>query len=295
MSTAIGRDRVLALHSAEEMVAAAGLAGAPSAVRAVARWGFATASIPLGRLLARFDARISEAGLSRAASMALADLDATWCVHGEPPPRGPVLVAANHPGAYDALALLAALGRDDIAILAADRSFLRHLPALARHLLFVPDAPGGSVRNRASGLLRAMRHIQGGGAVLQFAAGRIEPDPAFARPAGKDFLAPWCSGTGALVRSAAAADGVVSAAIVAGVHSRRAKGLWLTKLAERHGWTTLAPLLQVAVARYRHVDATVTLGPPARARDLAQGGDDAVIAARVRDRARELLPRTPRD
>ena len=141
---------------------------------------------------------------------------------------------------------------------------------------------------RAIGLRRALAHLAGGGAVLHFGAGRIEPDPAFLDPAIEP-LAPWQSGTGALVRGAARCAGFLVPAVVAGVHSPRAKRLFVTRVAERHGLTTLAPLLQVALRRYRDVDAVVRFGETIPSRRFT-GGDDARIAATIRDEALALWP-----
>jgi acyltransferase-like protein len=281
-------ERMLARLSADEIVSALGLGAAPRAAQTVVRAAFSALSTPLARVLVRFDARIDMLGLASAAAAALTDLGARWRREGEPPPkRGSLLVVANHPGAYDTLALLAALGRDDVAIVAADREFLRALPTLARHLLMVPEGP--SAMERARGLRRARRHLAGGGALVHFGAGRIEPDPAFPGAAGGELLAPWSRGTGALVRGAATAHGSVAPAIVLGVHSPRAKRLWVTRMAERRGVTTFAFLLQVAVRPYRGVEATVRFARATDASELAQGGDDAIITARVRDRALALL------
>ena len=201
-------------------------------------------------------------------------------------------MVTNHPGAYDALSLFAACGRDDLAIVAGDRRFLRALPALSRHLVFVQES-AASVRQRARGLLRAHDHLASGGAVLHFGAGRIEPDPAFVGATGAGALLPWSPGTGALVRAAARHDGTVVVAIVAGVHSRRAKRLLVTRLAERRGITTLAPLLQVAIRRYRDVSPLVRFATARDARTLATSGEDAAITDCVRDLAAELVNRGP--
>jgi len=284
-------ERTLARLSADEIVAALKLAEAPNAVRAVVRTAFAAVSLPLGRALARFDSRIDACGLASAAAATLCDLGASWTRAGDAPPlAGPLLLVANHPGAYDALVLFAALGRDDAGIVAADRSFLRAMPSLARHLIFVPDAPSAPARERARGLRCALRHVARGGALVHFGAGRIEQDPEFPGAAGVERLAPWQRGTGALVRGLAREAGAVVAAMVEGVHSRRAKRLLVIRLAERRGLTTLAPLLQVALRRYRHVAATVRFGPAIDARLLSQDGDDASVTARVRDRALALWP-----
>jgi hypothetical protein len=285
----------LARLSAEEIVAALGLTGAPPAVRSMIRMSFTTVSAPLGRVLARFDTRIGTLGLAAAAATTLAELGASWTREGEPPPAsGPLLVVANHPGAYDALVLLAALGRDDAAIVATDRRLLRAMPSLALRLMFVPEAPSAPAVQRAHGLRRALRHLATGGAVVHFGAGRIEPDPAFPGDHEGPLLAPWKHGTGALVRSAGRTGGAVVVAIVEGVHSPRAKRLLVTRLVERRGLTTFAPLLQVALRRYRCVEATARFAPATQARELARDGDDASITSRVRDRAFALLPRVPR-
>jgi 1-acyl-sn-glycerol-3-phosphate acyltransferase len=294
-------ERSLASLSADELVAALGLADAPAPVRALTRAGFAAVSAPLGRALARFDHRIATRGLPGAAGALLDDLGARWSRVGQvPPARGPLLVVANHPGAYDALVLLAAIERDDVAIVASDRAFLRAMPALRRHLVLVPDVPSASTMRRAIGLRRALAHLARGGALLHFGAGRIEPDPAF-QPASSatwvdardERLAPWQSGTGTLARATARASGSVVAALVGGVHSARAKRLLVTRLAERRGLTTLAPLLQGALRRYRDVDAVVRFGDAVHAREIASG-DDATMAAKVREAALALWPSSVR-
>lgn len=295
----------IARISADEMVDALGLGPAPSWVRGATRAVFALPSRPLARGLARFDRRIVEVGLPAAATEALARFGVRLSVRWDGPPDaeepahdqarspragGPLLVVANHPGAYDAMALMAALDRRDLAIIAAERSFLRALPSLSRHMLFVPADDAGESRApaRAGALRRAARHLRQGGALLHFPAGQIEPDPAFQG----DLEEPrpgWQPGTGALVRATAAAGGRVAVAIVAGVHSVRAKRLFVTRLAERRGVTTLAALIQIALPGFRDVDVRVRVGVASTAADLARGAaDDTEITARLRGRAAAL-------
>ncbi len=282
---------VLAALSADEMVAALGLARAPAPLRLLARAAFLRISAPLGAVLARFDACTAAEGPARASASALAELGARWAREGEaPPPRGPLLVVANHPGAYDALTLLSALGRDDVAIVAADRSFLRALPAFARHLVFLPEPPAPASA-RARGLRAALRHLRRGGALVQFGAGRIEPDPAFPRRPDAALLAPWPAGTALLLRGAAWVGGQAVGALVSGVHSPRAKRLPITRWAETRGVTTLAPLLQVALPWFHDVRATVRFGAAVDARDLAGRGDDATITGALRSQVLALVPR----
>lgn len=195
-------EQALAELSSEELVAALGIGRAPAPLRAAARAAFRAVSLPLGKALARFDESIEALGVSRAAAEMLDNLGARWVRVGpRPPARGPVLVVSDHPGAYDALVLMATLERDDVAVVAADRRFLRAMPGLQRHLVFVPEGPSSAIMGRAIGLRRAVAHLAHGGALLHFGAGRIEPDPPFCGPAasswrrgnrgrGRSFVAP---------------------------------------------------------------------------------------------------------
>jgi 1-acyl-sn-glycerol-3-phosphate acyltransferase len=232
--------RQLAALSATEMVAALGAATAPKLVRQGLALPFYAASRTLGQTLAGLDDAIATHGLPGAAALTLERFGVRLQTSGVGRSEGPRLVLANHPGAYDALALMSALGREDLRILAADRSFLRALPRLSSHLLFVADRP----IERAGALKRAVRHLRAGGALLHFPAGKIEPDADFA-PEGAPLLEPWQPGVAALVAACARFDGRVAVAGVRGVHSPRAKGWLLNRVAEGRGITTLSPLLQM--------------------------------------------------
>jgi hypothetical protein len=271
----------LARTSRDEMVAALGLARAPRPLRGAAGLVFERASRPLGRVLARFDSRISQVGVDRAAAETLSSLGAEVRSKGQVPATGALLVLCNHPGAYDALVLLACMQRSDVAIIAHDRSFLRMLPALEPHLVLVSETDPSA---RTAGLRRALRHLGKGGALLHFPAGQIEPDPAFDRPA----LREWHAGTGMLVRALERAGGSLHTAIVEAVHSPRAKRLIVTRVAERFGLTTLAPLLQVAVPKFHDVRARVVFSD-VLGRTARPGDADREITARVRSSALRLL------
>lgn len=268
------------------MVSAVGLGRAPRSIQAAAGLVFERASRPLGRVLEYFDRRIGEVGLARAAEETLAELGARVRSTGEVPKRGALLVCANHPGAYDALALLTCMRRDDVAMIAHDRSFLRMLPALEPHLVFVPEREEHA---RTAGLRRALRHLRDGGALLHFPAGAIEPDPAF--PCDGELLRAWQIGTGMLVRNLARSNGVLVNAIVAGVHSTRAKSLFLTRVAEHFGITTLAPLLQVAVPAFHDVRASVTFSE-ALATCAHDGESNVELTSRLRTEALALANRS---
>ena len=161
-------------------------------------------------------------------------------VSGRRAPPGACLVLANHPGAYDALALMSALARDDLLILAADRVFLRALPRLSRQLVFV----GSTAGERAVALKRALSCLRRDGAVLHFPAGQIEPDADF-EPRGAELLKPWQPGVAPLLAGANKVGAHLLVAGVRGVHSPSAKRFFLNRAAERRGISTLSPLLQM--------------------------------------------------
>jgi len=253
--------RELALLSAREMVAALGVRGGPSLLRRGLELPFYAASRGLAETLAMLAQDVGPRGLPDAAAGALLRCGVALRVSGVEPETGPCLVLANHPGAYDALSLMRAVGRRDLLILAADREFLRALSGLAEHFVFVGDAPS----ERARALKRTLVWLRKGGAVLHFPAGKIEPDADFVPP-GTALLEEWQPGVSALVRACERVAGSVLVAGVRGVHSPRAKRLLLNRLAEKRGITTLSPLVQL-VAKLHDVQARVRLDRVSGERD----------------------------
>lgn len=264
--------RQLAQLSARELVAALGAREAPKLVQRGLALPFCVASRGLGRTLALLEQELMTLGLPAAAERALERFGTSCEPSGADVGAGPRLILANHPGAYDALCLMHAVGRADLAILAAEREFLRALPALSRHLLFVGESSSG----RAAVLKRALRRLRAGQALLHFPAGRIEPDADFASASGA-LLEPWQPGVSALVGACLRAGGRVFVAGVRGVHSPRAKQLLLSRLAERRGITTLSPLAQLVLG-LRDVRARVRVEPaPEELGQLAAAAQQAVL------------------
>src|SRR6187397_132028 len=119
--------REIARISASDMVTSLGLGAGPDVVRRGLALPFYAASRDLGETLATLDAELAVHGLPHAAASALTRFGVKLEVSGRDVRSGPCLVLANHPGAYDALALMHAVGRRDLLILAADSEFLRAL------------------------------------------------------------------------------------------------------------------------------------------------------------------------
>lgn len=264
------------------MVAALGAGQAPALLRRGLSLPFLAASRPLGQKLAQLDTDIPERGLPDAARLALERFGITLRVSGSGLGLGPRLVLANHPGAYDALSLMSALARKDLLILAADRGFLRALPRLSEHLCWV----GAGAGSRAAALRRAVSWLRGGGAVLHFPAGQIEPDADFV-DATRPLLGPWQPGVSTLVRACLRCQGQVAVAGVRGVHSPRAKRWLVNRWAERRGITTLSPLLQIVgglrdvVARVhcQELELLTTADAEPQRRELQQQLSAAILRA----------------
>lgn len=171
------------------------------------------------------------------------------------PRQGPILLVANHPGLTDAVALIAALDRDDVRIVAADYPFLHAMRGLTPRLIFL--GPDGT--SQLSWIRAASRHLRQGGAVLLFPAGRLEPDPAVLGHAGA--LLQWSESFGLIARLAPETQVVL--AFVSGVLSPRAFAHPLTRIRRTaRDRQRVATLLQMIDARYRRVAVRVAFGAP---------------------------------
>ena len=232
------------------------------------------ARIPARRLahqILTYDTIVGESGLGTGGAWALKRLSRSPSIEGQEnvPRGGPLLLVSNHPGLADAVALFATIPRDDLRVIAADRPFLEVLPNTSRHLLTVTETSAGR-----SGVVRAAaRHLRGGGAVLTFPGGRIEPDPAVL-PGAVEALNHWSSSADLLARLTPGL--VVVPVVVSGVISPSALRNPLIHLRRRRRdreW--LAATLQVIFPALRNVDARVEFGSPIHAEPGAVG--DAVI------------------
>jgi len=290
-STTPGLARELAALSVAEIVDAAGVRDAPFAVRRIVE---AMAQVPsrrLGERLARFDADVGARGLAVAARSVMRVFGARVEVVGRAPASGAVLVITNHPGAYDSLATMAALGRDDVALLAADRAFLRAMPHVSEHLVFVADSrTRGGALARAAGLRAALAWLEAGHVLVQYGAGAIEPDLRFAATDATaddgaddvlDVLGEWSLGTGVMVERALKLGVSIVPALVSGVHSARAKRLPFVRWADRRGITTIAPLLQATVPGFSDVHVTVRIGAALEGATLAALASETTHAGRT--------------
>ena len=89
------------------------------------------------------------------------------------PAEGPIIVASNHPGAYDSFSIISQIPRKDTKIVVSDIPFLKFLPNVKEHVFFATNEPS----SRINAVRLSLRHLQKGGCLTIFSTGLIDPDP----------------------------------------------------------------------------------------------------------------------
>ncbi|MGZ9220824.1 MAG: 1-acyl-sn-glycerol-3-phosphate acyltransferase [Anaerolineales bacterium] len=101
------------------------------------------------------------------------------------PPEGPLVIASNHPASIDSVVISAHVTRPDYKVIIGEIPFFKNLPNVGRNAIFAP------AQNDISGRMQVVReiiqHLKKGGAILIFARGGIEADPAFMPEADAEF------------------------------------------------------------------------------------------------------------
>ena len=138
-----------------------------------------------GRVMAGIDRTVAEQGVPEAAKRLLKGFVDDVQVSGREniPQAGPVLIASNHPGAYDSVAILSCLPRKDVKAVVSDVPFLRSLPAASK--LMVYAIPG--TQGRMTAVRGMVRQMQAGGALMIFPSGLVDPDPEVLPGAEKEL------------------------------------------------------------------------------------------------------------
>ena len=128
--------QIVAQESAETVV------GRSAGLRVeVVRWLMGPVANRVAERFVTNDRALGEDGMRHGSAWIVDDATGGLAVEGGEriPVRGPLLVVANHPGLSDAVALLAALGREDAWIVTVNYPFLRAMRLASRRFLFVSD------------------------------------------------------------------------------------------------------------------------------------------------------------
>ena len=241
------------------------------------------------RMIAKIDGVVGEEGLQAAAADLLPRFTDDVLVSGieNVPPEGPLLIASNHPGAYDGVAILANIMRQDVKLVVSDVPFIRSLPAISSHMIYTP----ASIQSRMAAIRALIRHLKTGGAALIFASGRVDPDPALL-PGASENLGLWSSSLELVMRQVPQTRLLVS--IVSGVLAPACLHSPLTRLVDEP-WRRLklAEFLQViqqlVLKRNFGLRPQVYFDLPHTASELLAEAPSADLQGAIIQRAREAL------
>jgi hypothetical protein len=149
---------------------------------------FRPAAGRFGRIAARADGEVRSSGLSGGARRILPDLSLRPAVRGaeDIPREGPLILVSNHPGGFDSVAILSCVPRSDMKVFISDVPFTRAFASAREYFIYVPKNAGG----RQAALRSSIQHLKGGGSLLIFAHGDVEPDPELA-PGATAAIEDW--------------------------------------------------------------------------------------------------------
>ena len=273
----------------EDLVNAFGGQGHPFMERLVRRLFFRPAQTFAQQML-NFDSSIPVNGFADAACLAERSYVRVVSVFGaDRLPTGPFLALSNHPGVTDTLAVIAALGRADLKVIALNRPFLLSLPNLSKQLFFVTDNPN----ERVALVRRVSMHLRNGGSVLTFPAGHNEPDPDI-YPGAVESLSSWLESAGVFIRLAP--ETAVVPVCVRGVTWDKTAHHPLTHLRrtfdDQQLLASAMQLLSHVMLNTRPVTVRVQIGRPITVRDL--GSTDArVIHQFLLSEMKDLIENPP--
>lgn len=195
----------------------------------------------IARLFTEVDAAIGRDGIAAAFGALLDRFARDPQITGAAslPPDGPLILASNHPGAYDALLIGSTVGRRDFKLVTSTVPFYRALPNFHRHVIEVGNSPAEGMRS----VRESARHLRDGGSLLIFPSGLVDPDPDVL-PGAHEALATWRGGLEALVNL------VPQAAVVPVIASSVLSARWINSpllRIQRVDWQRrkLAEMLQV--------------------------------------------------
>jgi hypothetical protein len=239
----------------------------------------------LARIAAKADAEAGRTGISGAARLILPDLGMCPTARGADriPREGPLILASNHPGGFDSVAILASVPRPDIKVFISDVPFTRVFAEASPYFIYVPKTPGG----RQSSLRAGIDHLKAGGSLLIFAHGDVEPDPELASGSA-EAIGDWSRSLEIMARRVP--EAWLQTAIASGVLMPKFQRSPLARirrtLARRQKLAEVLQIIrQMLFPRTVRVDVHLSFGRPVKAGDLA-GGDFMPAVARL---ARGLL------
>ena len=244
----------------------------------------------LAKLAADFEGQVAENGFRQAVRWVLPQLIQGLEVTGieNVPVEGPLVVASNHPGTYDSLAIAASLPRDDLKIIVGENPFFCSLTNARQAFIMAPPAES---EGRMLVVRQAIHHLEDGGAVLIFPTGSIDPDPAYLQPEAPRSFERWSPSVELLLRKVPQAHLVTT--IVSRIVASRYIQHPLTRLLRKGRWERqkmaefMQVLQQLVFGRRVELIPQLTFGEPITFPELTDGASRAI--QRIIEQAKKLL------
>jgi hypothetical protein len=160
------------------------------ALRRALGWIFSLPTHRFAQIMADVDAAVGVGGPPAGCQTMLNALGVKATVVGidNIPRTGPAIILANHPGAYDSMAIGSLIPRTDLNVIVAKTRLYQVLPHIHPHMHYASEDRSESM----TALRQAVNHLKQGSILLQFGSGLIEPDPAL-YPLNEAVFTRWSS------------------------------------------------------------------------------------------------------
>lgn len=281
------QERILRERITDEIFLALGMSKTGVFRRSLG-WLFRLPTQRFASIFSSADQAARETGLYGAGKELLRNLSVRCRARGSEtlPREGPLIVASNHPGAYDSAALAASIPRPDVKIIVYEIPFYHALENIRQRMIFVSPNPD----LRMSALRSAIDHLRGGGALIQFGTGRIDPDPEV-QDGSLENLKNWSPSLEIMLRKAPETQ--LSLAMVSGVLMKRFVHHPLTLLrqeiiARRRIAEFMQVIWQLITRKDPGVTTQISFAPPIATADLQSDGNGRWMEE-ILSRARSLL------
>jgi len=251
---------------------------------------FRKPAVKFSRIMAGFDQNLEKYGLAAASRKLLTYFVEKVTTFGvdNVPKEGPLLVASNHPGIIDGFAILADFPRDDVKTFAGGMPFLMNMPVASQYLIF---SHSNATSVRANALRRSIRHLEGGGTLLIFPSGQIDPDPAVL-PGAREALERWSKSIALMLRKVP--ETKLLTTITSGMLAKRSTNTPLTILrksgvSKRRIMEFIQVMRQILMGEELGLKAHVTFAPPLTVNELGSLREADRVMRIIIDRAKLLL------
>ena len=203
------------------------------------------------------------------------------------PTTGPIIVASNHPGAYDSMAIVSQIPRPDATFIISDIPLVKFMPNASKHAYFATS----DSKTRTNAVRETIRLLERGGCLVIFATGLIDPDPeVWGEDAANLEIEGWSSSLELFLKKVpetklivTIASGVLDPAWAKSRSIRIAKpGLERRRLAEFG--QVISQLLRPGRKKY---NPHISFAPPVTLDDLGHGKGE--VMPNIKARARALL------